>query len=360
MINILLIFGGISPEHEISVVSTRTILSHLDPEKYNPILLGISKTGKWKYFTAETFSTIKSVEEDPEKNDSLLVDVSQQNGLYINKDFIKIDCAFPILHGKGGEDGSIQGFLKTSGIPFVGCGVESSSICMNKILTKIVLEKNNIPTSPYEVVSKIDFESGNFNPDKLIEKFDLPLFIKGPHGGSSIGVIKVNRPDQLYSAILEALENESEVLVEKSNDGREIECSVLSIVGKNKTTKSIASLPGEIKPTREFYDYTAKYIEDSTKLIIPANLSKNQIERIQSVSISTYNVLKCFGMARIDCFLSSDNDSDDNILISEVNTIPGFTAISMYPSLWETSGISTAELIDNLVQTALLRKDIDK
>jgi D-alanine-D-alanine ligase len=360
MINILLIFGGVSPEHAISVISARSILSNLDPEKYNPVLLGISKTGKWRTFTSETFSTIKSVDDDPEIDDSILFDVSKQKGIFINKTFLRIDCAFPVLHGKGGEDGSIQGFLNTSGIPFVGCDVESSSICMNKILTKTILEKNKIPTSPYTVISKSDFYSGNFHPDKLIEEFDLPLFIKGPHGGSSIGVIKVNRPDQLYPAIIEALKNESEVLVEKSIQGREIECAVLSTVGPNKTTQVLASLPGEIKPKREFYDYTAKYIEDSTKLVIPADLTENQIKRIQSISVSAYSFLKCFGMARIDCFIYSNDDGEDNIVINEVNTIPGFTAISMYPSLWETSGISKTELIDHLVQTALLRKDIDK
>ncbi len=349
--NIVIFFGGVSPEHEVSVVSSQTVVKYLDKEKYTPYLIGISKSGQWYSFTLEDFYLLRSVEDQP-SSPQITLQFSKNPVLIIGNTTIHVDCAFPVLHGKGGEDGSIQGLLESFSIPYVGCGVESSAICMNKILTKILLEHAQIKVSPYKVLSKQEFLQGHFSPQKIIDDFDLPLFIKEPHGGSSVGVTKIHRPDQFYPTLQELFQHEQYALIEQTMKGREIECSILTQV-QDHSLQWIASLPGEIVPQREFYDYIAKYIEDTTRLDVPADLPKELIKKIQSISIKAAKTVSCYGMARVDCFLIDNN----NIVVNEINTIPGFTSISMYPSLWKVSGIETSQLIDNLIQTALYRKE---
>ncbi len=349
--NILVFFGGISPEHEVSVVSSQTVVKHLDKNKYTPYLIGISKSGRWYSFTEEDFNQLRTVEDQPD-SPQIKLQFSKHPILMIEDEIIPIDCAFPVLHGKGGEDGSIQGLLESLSIPYVGCDVESSAICMNKILTKILLENARIPVSPYKVLSKEDFLQGRFSPQDMIDDFDLPLFIKEPHGGSSVGVTKIHRPDQFYPALQELFQHEQYALIEEAMKGREIECSILTQI-QNHSVQWMASLPGEIIPQREFYDYVAKYIEDTTQLDVPADLPEQFIKDIQNLSIKAAKTVGCYGMARVDCFLMDDN----SIVVNEINTIPGFTSISMYPSLWKVSGIDTPLLIDNLIQAAIYRKE---
>ena len=349
--NILIFFGGISPEHEISVVSSQTVVKNINLDKYTPILIGISRTGQWRVFSIEDFYSIHNVEDCNEPL-PISLEFSQQPVLHVGEQNIPIHCAFPVLHGKAGEDGCIQGLLESMHIPYVGCDVESSSLCMNKILTKIVLKQAQIPITPYQILTKQQFQDPHFSPQKCIEAFDLPLFIKEPHGGSSIGVVKVFRPDQFYPTLNDLFQKENTALVEKTIVGREIECAILTTI-QNNTVQWMASLPGEIIPKREFYDYAAKYLEDSTRLDIPAQLPKELIQEIQLLSIKAAKALECFGLARVDFFLTKENQ----ILINEINTIPGFTSISMYPSLWKASGIDTPELIENLIQSAFYRKE---
>ena len=350
--NILILFGGISPEHEISVISSQTIVKNLDHNQYHPILIGISRGGKWRSYSLEDFYHLRNVEElfCPQ---SISLCLSEEPSLQIDNEIIPIHCAFPVLHGIGGEDGSIQGFLDCCRIPYVGCNVESSSICMNKIFTKILLSQSGIPVSPYRIITKEAFSSPSFSPQEYISLFELPLFIKDPRGGSSIGVSKIDRPDLFYPTLTEIFKNSHEALIEKAMIGREMECSVLTTFHEDNKTMWSASLPGEIIPEREFYDYAAKYLEDTTRLDIPATLTKEQMIALQSISIQTVKALGCYGLARVDCFL----DSNNQIVVNEVNTIPGFTSISMYPSLWRISGIDTPKLIDQLIQTALYRKE---
>lgn len=351
IMNILIFFGGISPEHEVSVVSSHTVVKNLDKNKYTPYLIGISKSGRWHAFTEEDFYQLRTVEDQPDLPEIKLL-FSKHPILMIEETIIPIDCAFPVLHGKGGEDGSIQGLLESMSIPYVGCDVESSAICMNKILTKILLENSQIPVSPYRVLSKQDFLQGHFSPQDVIDDFDLPLFIKEPHGGSSVGVTKIYRPDQFYPALQDLFQHEQYALIEKAIKGREIECSILTQI-QDQSIQWMASLPGEIIPQREFYDYVAKYIEDTTRLDVPADLPDQVIKDIQYLSIKAAKTVGCYGMARVDCFLMNNN----SIVVNEINTIPGFTSISMYPSLWKVSGIDTPQLIDNLIQAAIYRKE---
>jgi D-alanine-D-alanine ligase len=349
--NILIFFGGISPEHEVSVVSSQTVVRNINLEKYTPILIGISRTGQWRVISLEDFHHIHSV-EDLDQPTPISLEFSQQPLLRIGEDNIPIHCAFPVLHGKAGEDGCIQGLLESMNIPYVGCDVESSSLCMNKILTKIVLAQAQIPTTPYQSLTKQQFQDPSFSPQEFIETFDLPLFIKEPHGGSSIGVVKVARPDQFYPTLNDLFQKEKTALIEKTIVGREVECAILTNV-HNNTVQWMASLPGEIIPKREFYDYAAKYLEDSTRLDIPAQLPKELVQEIQLLSIKAAKALGCFGLARVDFFVTKENQ----ILVNEINTIPGFTSISMYPSLWKASGIDTPELIESLIQSAFYRKE---
>jgi D-alanine-D-alanine ligase len=214
-----------------------------------------------------------------------------------------------------------------------------------------LLEHAQIPVSPYKVLSKQEFQHGHFSPQKIIDDFDLPLFIKEPHGGSSVGVTKIHRPDQFYPTLQKLFQHEQHALIEQTMKGREIECSILTKF-QDQSLQWMASLPGEILPQREFYDYIAKYIEDTTRLDVPADLPKELIKQIQNISIKAAKTVGCYGMARVDCFLENNN-----IFVNEINTIPGFTSISMYPSLWKVSGIETSQLIDNLIQAALYRKE---
>ena len=350
--NVLILFGGISPEHTISVISAQTIVKNLSPEKYTPILLGISPSGKWRIYSKEEFFQLQSVEE-PDSNDAVSLTMYPSPALSIQEQVVTVDCAFPVLHGAGGEDGTIQGLLASLSIPYVGCNVESSAICMNKILTKEILLSNHIPVTPFETITIDEFQSPTFCPDHFIDTLGLPLFIKVPHGGSSIGVTKINRPDEFYSVLSKAFNTESTILLEQSIEGREIECSILTRVAENGTLKWMASCPGEVIPEREFYDYTAKYLEDSTQLDIPASLSEKQKKDIQDISLRTAKALSCYGMVRVDCFI----DKIGKIMINEVNTIPAFTSISMYPSLWNASGIHIEKLLDDLIHSAICRKE---
>lgn len=344
---ITLVFGGVSPEHEISILSARSIYKALKALGYEVILIGITKAGKWILADENIIMNATVV---PDANPAVSLSMDPNNpGLFVQGKFIELDYVIPILHGQGGEDGTIQGLLELAGVPYLGCDMESSVCCMNKIITKELLESANIVVTPYVYLQKEkNLSEGEIN--ELVHFFHYPLFVKPAHGGSSIGITKVKKPEDLINAIQLAFEYDREVLIERGIHGREIECSVLG--GYHLVS---ASLPGEICPEREFYDYEAKYIENTTRLMVPAELTEEQVHLIQQTAIRAFRILRCYGMARVDFFLEEDTNK---LFLNEVNTIPGFTSISLYPKLWEENGLSYQQLVQELIDLGLKKEPI--
>ena len=347
------IFGGRSAEHEVSLQSAKNIVEAMDKDKYEVVLIGIDKKGRWYLNEESRFllnendpklirlgSTDEEVVLIPGEGTDQLINISKQQRIG------EIDVIFPILHGPFGEDGTMQGLLKLSNIPFVGASILGSAVGMDKDVMKRLLRDAGIPIADFLVldrhsINEIDFE-------KVKEKLGLPVFIKPANLGSSVGISKAENEKDFLKATQLAFQYDNKILIEEYIEGREIECSVLG------NEDPMASLPGEVIPQHDFYSYEAKYIdENGAALEIPAKLSDDLIKEIQECAVKTFKVLCCEGMARIDFFLTNDND----IVVNEINTIPGFTKISMYPKLWEVSGIPYKELIDRLIKLALERHE---
>ncbi len=353
-IRVGILFGGRSAEHEISLLSAKNIVEAIDKEKYEPVLIGIDKEGKW-YLEGQSHFLLHannpklislnksnaSVALTPWKEERNLRSLSTQTL------DASIDVVFPVLHGPYGEDGTVQGLLKLSGIPFVGASVLGSAIGMDKDVMKRLLRDAGIPVAKFLVLKKddkIDFHYA----DKAV---GLPFFVKPANLGSSVGVSKVKNKHEFENAVNTAFSYDSKILIEQHIEGREIECSVLG------NENPIASLPGEVIPRHEFYSYEAKYIdENGAELVIPAKLPNKIVKKIQELSIAAFKTLCCEGMARVDFFLAKTG----KLYVNEINTIPGFTKISMYPKLWEASGISYTQLIDRLIQLAIERFEREK
>jgi D-alanine-D-alanine ligase len=341
---IAVLFGGISTEHGISIISARSVAHQLDSSKYSLHLIGIDRQGLMQVFTLKELDEMSEVQS----GDIHLRFCHQGSShAYFWKDqFFPIDVVFPVLHGLGGEDGWIQGYFDTLGIPYVGSNVEGSSICMNKSVTKAVLKNSTLEQVPFA------YYFSNTPVAQIIEdtlsSFSFPVFVKPSHGGSSIGISKCKRKEDLEKCIENAFSFDREIIIEQGIQGREIECSVL---GGYKDIR--ASMPGEIIPLREFYNYEAKYIEASTKLVIPAQLPSELIKKIQEQACYIFQHLRCYGMARVDFFIENESHK---IYLNEVNTIPGFTSISMYPKLWEASGLQYTDLLDELIRLAIQRR----
>lgn len=348
-INVAILFGGKSAEHEVSLQSAKNVFEAIDKEKYNPILIGIDKEGKWlsnggSQFLLQTDSP-KFVNLNQHNDLTFLAPQScgKMSDLTGTGNNVSIDVAFPILHGPRGEDGTVQGLLKLANIPFVGASVLGSAIGMDKDIMKRLLRDANIPIGKF-IVLKAENQIPGYEDIK--EKIGTPFFIKPANMGSSVGVNKIHNNFEYLEAVRIAFDYDLKIIIEEYIKGREIECSVL---GNNKP---IASVPGEIIPNHEFYSYEAKYInEKGANLEIPAKISNKTAMQIQSLATKTFQTLSCEGLARVDFFLKENGD----ILVNEINTIPGFTKISMYPKLWEASGISYTDLIDKLIQLAIER-----
>jgi len=348
-INVGILFGGKSAEHEVSLQSAKNVIDAIDKEKYNPVLIGIEKTGKWLLSESTDF-LLNS--HDPkliklnQASDNVAL-VPQSKGRITNlsrNDFDKsIDVIFPILHGPFGEDGTIQGLLKLANIPFVGAGVLGSAVGMDKDIMKRLLRDAGIPNADFLAIRA---EDDLPDYEDVVKKLSSPLFIKPVNLGSSVGISKVNNREEYTRAIEKAFQYDSKILIEENIEGREIECSVLG------NENPIASVPGEVITSHDFYSYEAKYIDENGAILkIPADLPPHKADQIREMAISAYKILSCEGMARVDSFLRNN----DEIVVNEINTIPGFTSISMYPKLWEESGISYADLIDRLIQLAFDR-----
>ncbi len=348
-IRVGILFGGKSAEHEVSLLSAKNVVEAMDKNKYEPILIGINKKGKWLLNDHSKFlldnKSVKSTGFNNKKvNDVALV--LQSDGKIVNLDANQtnrpIDVVFPILHGPFGEDGTIQGLLKLANIPFVGAGVLGSAVGMDKDVMKRLLRDAGLPIAKFLAV-----KTDNTPVYKeVIKVLGLPFFVKPANLGSSVGINKINNKKDFKRAIKEAFKYDLKILFEEYIEGREIECSVLG------NDSPIASVPGEVITKHEFYSYEAKYIDEHGAILkIPAKLSEKLVKKIQEIAIKTFKTLSCEGLGRVDLFLKKNGE----IIVNEINTIPGFTSISMYPKLWEASGISYTKLIDKLIQLALER-----
>jgi D-alanine-D-alanine ligase len=367
-INVGILFGGKSAEHEISLQSAKNVFDAIDRNKYNPILIGIDKTGRWVR-SGEADFLLNA--DDPRRialntaNESVMLAPESggrmtrlTGGICAAEDAPrakdappadeKIDVVFPILHGPFGEDGTVQGLLKLAGLPFVGSGVLGSAAGMDKDVMKRLLRDSGVPIGRFIVVRSHE-ELPDF--DKVSAELGLPLFVKPANMGSSVGVSKVHTREEFFVSLNEAFGYDVKILLEEFIPGRELECSVLG----NETP--LASLPGEVRAAREFYSYEAKYLDENGAVLeIPAKIPADKIKEIQELAVKTFQVLSCEGLGRVDFFMKADG----SILVNEINTMPGFTKISMYPKLWEASGISYTELIGRLIELAVSRFEKEK
>ncbi len=349
-----IIFGGRSVEHEVSLLSAKSVIKNTDPEVFEVYPIFIDKNGLWHRVNIDEW--LNEGELLVDSNTFLTPSLNHENPVFFEIEDskvvseIKLDAVFPVLHGTYGEDGTIQGMLELMGIPFVGASVLGSSIGMDKLIMKAVLKESSLPVVPY--LGFYDYEWTS-EPEKIREsiyrEIDFPCFVKSANLGSSVGISKVDSENELGSAIDSSCRFSNRVLVEKAvTNPREIEISVLG------HESPIASLPGEILPHREFYDYTAKYLEEGTGLVVPAEIEEELTVRLQDLAVKTFKALDCSGMARVDFLINSDTGE---LYIGEINTIPGFTQISMYPKLWDITGIPFPKLITRLFDLAILRKN---
>ena len=349
-LRVAILFGGQSAEHEISLISARNIAAAVDKKKYQIVAIGIDKQGRWFIDEGARLlreSTLSRVEfRDGRKAAAVLPGLTATPMIRLAPRRVlgRVDVVFPVLHGPFGEDGTVQGLLKLANLPFVCAGVLGSAVGMDKDVMKRLLRDAKIPIPKFLVVER--GAAGQVDFARVKRALGLPLFVKPANLGSSVGISKVTHEKEFGRALREAFRYDNKVLLEEGINGREIECSVLG------NERPIASLPGEIITRHEFYSYDAKYLDEKgAKLIIPARLPKGVVKRIQALALKAFKVLCCEGMARVDFFLRGQSE----IIVNEINTIPGFTKISMYPKMWEASGISYAELIDRLIRLALER-----
>jgi D-alanine-D-alanine ligase len=352
-LHVAVLFGGRSGEHEVSLMSARSVLSVLDPEKYDVTQVGITHEGRW--LTGE--DVLGKFENN--KTDGLFPVVvfpdPSEKGMYVLegisglKKWANVEIFFPLLHGTFGEDGTLQGLFELADVAYIGAGVVGSAVGMDKGVFKDVMIANNIPVVDTMVVLRSDMETNMPAVMEEAEKIsDYPLFTKPANLGSSVGVTKCSNRSDLQEGLMEAASFDRRVLIQKGiRKAREIEVSVLG------NHDPIASVPGEVLPSREFYSYESKYIDGTSGLVIPADLPADVAEKICEYAVRAYKAIDCAGMARVDFFVEKDTNK---IYLNELNTIPGFTKISMYPKLWEASGLPYHKMVDRLIELAMERK----
>lgn len=348
MKNILVLFGGVSSEHEVSCISAMSVIANIPRGSYNVYMLGITKNGEWflyegdpacleadKWTQHAAFLTKAIL--SPDRGDRGLL-VFRENGTQL----IKMDAAFPVLHGKNGEDGTVQGLLEIAGIPYVGCDTRSSAMCMDKAVTNLVADSVGIAQAKWCAVT-----DGDYNKDRAgfcayaIEKLGLPLFVKPANAGSSVGISKVKTAEDFSRAMEIAFREDSKAVLEEAIDALEIECAVLG------NREPMASAVGGIVPSEEFYTYEAKYIDGDSELQIPAKISAEAQDAVRSAALKIFTAMGCRGLSRVDFFLEKQTG---RVLFNEINTLPGFTSISMYPKLMEQSGVPYPKLLDRLLK----------
>lgn len=346
------LFGGVSSEHEISCLSAASILRNLDKDKYDIYAVGITREGKWYYCPTCDPDRIENGawERMADKVPAVLTPDRGIHGLLLmhegKTEAVRIDCVFPVLHGVGGEDGTIQGLLELAGIPYVGCGVAASANSMDKSITKAIVDTAGVRQAKYYLALRHDFERGAEGVVRAAADAlgAFPVFVKPCSQGSSVGVAKANDMLELAAGLTKAFKLDSKVLVEEFIDGHEVECAVLG------NQKPVASTVGEIAPTQEFYTFDAKYKDESSKLYIPAHITEQQIETVRQNALRVYTALGCRGLSRVDFFVTHE---EGEVVFNELNSIPGFTSISMYPKLFDYEGLRYPALLDRLIELAL-------
>lgn len=340
--NIGILFGGRSAEHEVSCISALSIYKNIDREKFTPILIGITKTGQFKYYKSDLEHLKNGCWEEFASSAKVdLLGVSGTVSIY-DEEVIDLDCIFPVLHGPFGEDGRIQGVLEYARIPYVGCGVLSSALCMDKAMAKELCKSQGIPQTKYILFQRGESYEGLL---QRLEDFCYPLFVKPANLGSSVGISRVTSERELQAAVHEAMSFDRRILVEEGLNAREIEVAVFQN-GK----ETFVSSPGELILQDEFYDYDTKYKKDTTTWQIPANLPRQILMEIQRIADDVFRLFNCRGISRVDFFVDKNNSK---VFLNEINTMPGFTEISMYPKLLEGDGISYREIISGLIDLAM-------
>lgn len=357
-LNVALLFGGISGEYEVTLKSVTSIFNYINKDLYNVCLIGITRNGEWIYCDKDIDSVTNDTWMNVHGKMNYSVDINmvpQRNkavGIYFNNSnepMMNIDVIIPVLHGPYGEDGKIQGLLEISQIPYVGCGVLASSVGMDKLICKKVFTQAGIAQVDYTYTTKFDFESDCDKELKRIEdSIKYPIFVKPANMGSSVGISKVKNTTELKDGIIEALKYDTRIVLEEGRNVREIEVAVLG----NEVVN--ASIAGEIIPAKEFYDFNDKYIDGASVTQIPANISDETMDEIRANAIKAFKAIDGKGLSRVDFFIDKDTNE---IFINEINTFPGFTNISMYPQMWEASGVPYTSLIDRLIQLAIDAKN---
>ncbi|HEX6262778.1 MAG TPA: D-alanine--D-alanine ligase family protein [Actinomycetota bacterium] len=349
MIRVAVVFGGRSAEHEVSCVSAASVIGAIDRQRYEVVPIGIDKDGRWMLVDgppardpkADRLPAIEPGMWEP----VTLAGAGQPALVRSGGDRIPVDVVFPVLHGPYGEDGTIQGLLEFAGIPYVGAGVLASAVAMDKSVARVLFRAAGLPLTPWLVTSRVEWGEDAEAVEARAEALGVPLFVKPAALGSSVGVSKVKSLADLPAALEEAFAHGRRAVVEAAvEDAREVECAILG------NDEPVASVPGEIVPAGEFYDYRSKYLDDRTRLIVPADLSPETVEEVQRMAVAAFQAVDAAGMARVDFLLGPRG-----LHLNEVNTIPGFTEVSMYPKMWEASGLPYPDLIDRLIHLGLER-----
>lgn len=345
---VAVLFGGQSSEHEVSCVSAATIISNIDSEKYDSILIGITKEGRW--LKADSLEDVVSGEWRKSKTVAVLSPDTSHRGFLIlergKTKILQVDAVFPVLHGLYGEDGTVQGLLELSRIPYAGCGVTASAVSMDKLYTKIIVDTLHIRQAKYVPVHRWELKDMEQVIERVEEKHAYPVFVKPSNAGSSCGVSKACSREELKEALRLAAEFDSKILVEETITGREIECAVLG--GREPKASGV----GEILAAADFYDYDAKYNNAESKTVISPELPAGVEEQIRKAAVAIFRAVGGFGLSRVDFFLEKDTNE---LVFNEINTLPGFTSISMYPMLWEAKGLGKKELVSRLIELAFTR-----
>ena len=349
-LSVCILFGGISPEHEVSLRSAESVLNNIDQSKYDVLPVGITKEGDWILFGGKDYAMLPSGawKNHPDNRRAAISPVRGQGLLTFEGDCVvrqRIDVVFPVLHGENGEDGTMQGLLQMAGIPYVGPHVAPSAVAMDKTLTKLVVDHAGVPQAAWQLVRSGELENHMENTmDSLELRFRYPMFVKPAGTGSSVGVSKAADREALRNALLAAAKFDKKILVEEFIHGREIEVAGMG------NESPVASICGEIDSGADFYDYDAKYITDTSTAYIPARIPGNVAEIVREAAVKVYSAIGCQGLSRVDFFVTFE---ENRVVFNEINTIPGFTSISMYPKLFTASGIPYTQLIDELLKLAL-------
>lgn len=348
--SVCILFGGISPEHDVSLRSAESVLNNMDKEKYHVLPVGITKEGDWILYGGSDYSQLPSGQwlEHPGNRRATISPIRGQGLLCFEGDCVvrqQVDVVFPVLHGENGEDGAMQGLLQMAGIPYVGSHVAESAVAMDKTLTKLVVDNAGIPQAAWQLVRKTDVEERMEKTlDSLENRFQYPMFVKPAGTGSSVGVSKARNREKLREALLLASVYDKKVLVEEFIDGCEVEVAVMG------NDSPVASICGEIDSGADFYDYDSKYVTDTSTAYIPARIPEDVAEQVRNLAVKVYTSIGCQGLSRVDFFVTH---GDNRVVFNEINTLPGFTSISMYPKLFAASGIPYSQLIDELLRLAL-------